>query len=105
MITGGELGLAVKAASFFKGIWQRTPFAKIAALNTRVAALEIALAKCPAEGCPFCGARAWRLQEVMFNGEGERWHCLDCGKQRDYRLDLAGRDAPGGSFHTRRKRS
>jgi ribosomal protein L37AE/L43A len=87
-------------------IWNRTKqglgfvrrrFEKIAALEARVTALEAALARCPAEGCPFCGARAFRLKEVMMRGEMEVWQCGECNTDREYRYDLPGQLPPGSN--------
>ncbi len=66
-------------------------------LKSRVAALEAALARCPGEACPFCGARAWRVKEVEMLGECEIWHCQECQKEREYRYDLAGQLPPAQS--------
>jgi hypothetical protein len=62
--------------------------AKFKALEERVASLESALARCPAEGCPFCGARAFRLQDVDMQGDREIWHCGECDKTKEIRHDL-----------------
>jgi hypothetical protein len=62
--------------------------AKMKALEDRMASLEAALARCPAEGCPFCGARAFRLERVDMHGQREIWECGDCGKKREVRHDL-----------------
>lgn len=57
-------------------------------LRQRITELEKSLEKSPAEGCPFCGARAWRLQRVDMHGRREVWHCLECKKEREIRLDM-----------------
>src|SRR5262245_28210128 len=62
--------------------------AQMRALEERVAALEADLARCPAEGCPFCGARAWRLDTVDMHGMREERKCGECGKTREIRHDL-----------------
>jgi hypothetical protein len=68
--------------------------AKMKALDERMAALEAALARCPAEGCAFCGARAVRLDRVDMHGQREQWKCGECGKVREIRLDRGGRRGP-----------
>src|SRR5258708_16680300 len=88
------------------GIWSkveqgfgfaRKRFEKYAALEARVTALEAALARCPGEACPFCGARAWRFKDVQMQGIMEVWQCGECQKERDYRYDLAGQLPPGAN--------
>lgn len=71
--------------------------AKTRAIEERVTALEASLARCPAEGCPYCGARAWRLERTMMWGQCEIWHCLECSKKREYRYDLPGQLPPGAT--------
>ncbi len=75
----------------------RKRFEKYAALEARVTALEAALARCPGEACPFCGARAWRFKDVQMQGIMEVWQCGECQKERDYRYDLAGQLPPGAN--------
>jgi transposase-like protein len=79
-------------------VWKKVEEApaRIDALEARIAALEGALAKCPAEGCPFCGARAFRLERVSMHGQREEWKCGECGKGREVRLDLAKGKRPSG---------
>jgi ribosomal protein L37AE/L43A len=57
---------------------------KVQALELRIASLEAVLARCPAEGCPFCGALAFRLERVYMHGTREIWHCEECGKKREF---------------------
>ncbi len=68
---------------------------KVKGLEERIASLEAALARCPAEGCPYCGALAWRLDHVNMNGQREVWKCSECQKQREIRLDLLNRGPSG----------
>lgn len=78
--------------------WKRITDApdRLDALEARVSALEKELGRCPAEGCPFCGARSWRLKQVDMHGKREVWHCLDCQKEREiYDPD---RSFGGGTF-------
>jgi hypothetical protein len=64
---------------------------KVKGLEGRIASLEAVLARCPAEGCPFCGALAYRLEDVDMNGQREVWKCGECQKEREIRLDLMNR--------------
>jgi hypothetical protein len=61
---------------------------KFKLLEERVTSLESALARFPAEGCPFCGARAFRLLHVDMNGQREFWHCDECQQKKQIRHDL-----------------
>jgi hypothetical protein len=61
---------------------------KFKALEERIVSLEAALARCPAEGCPFCGARAFRLDRVDMFGQREIWLCGECQKKREIRHNL-----------------
>lgn len=61
---------------------------KIAELEQRVAALEVALKKCPGETCLYCGERSMRLKKssgLVGSGRGtwrrETWVCEACGKE------------------------
>ncbi|MCI0552301.1 MAG: hypothetical protein L0287_15225 [Anaerolineae bacterium] len=68
--------------------WQRIEAMpeRLDTLEEQVRKLENALARCPGEACPFCGARAWRLkiaEEPRGSNIREIWHCEDCGKQRE----------------------
>lgn len=71
-------------------IWKRLQEipTEIDALKERISSLESALVRCPAEGCPFCGARAFRLERVDMHGQREVWKCSECQKQREVRHDL-----------------
>ena len=69
------------------GIYKPNP-PKMKALEERMAILEATLARCPAEGCPFCGARAFRLDHVDMHGQREVWKCGDCEKEKEVRHDL-----------------
>jgi hypothetical protein len=59
---------------------------QIAMLETRVSALEAALAKQPADTCPFCGERAMRkTQDGKLWGGAKQWKkdfwtCQACKK-------------------------
>ena len=69
-------------------VWKRieeTPD-RIGALERRIDQLESALEKCPAEGCPFCGERAFRLEvsdAARLGSHREIWECEACGKRRE----------------------
>ena len=71
-------------------IWKRLQElpSEVDGLKQRIAALEAALARCPADGCPYCGARAFRLKQQDMNGEREVWECSECQKRAELRLDL-----------------
>jgi ribosomal protein L37AE/L43A len=65
--------------------WIRTRFGKLQELERRVAALESVLSDQPAEACPFCGKRAWRLKEAGYSdreARNEIWACLECEKEQ-----------------------
>jgi hypothetical protein len=68
---------------------------KMTALEARITSLEAALARCPAEGCPFCGALAFRLSHVDMHGQREVWHCLECQQEKEIRHDLMNRSSRG----------
>ena len=75
-------------------VWKKVEEApaRLDALEARIMALEGALARCPAEGCPYCGARAWRLKEAPRAKVGRRkeiWGCDECGKTRDQWIPTA----------------
>src|SRR5262249_54236733 len=57
-------------------------------LKQRVAALETALSRCPADGCPYCGARAFRWEHQDMHGRREVWECGECKRKAELRLDL-----------------
>jgi len=79
----------------------RKRFERYAALEARVTALEAALARCPGEACPSCGARAFRLKSVsrrqsaVAQGQTEIWKCAECQNEYEYRYDEPGRRPPG----------
>jgi uncharacterized protein with PIN domain len=57
-------------------------------LRERMAALEVALQKCPGEACLYCGERSMRLKKasgLIGSGRGtwrrETWVCGACGKE------------------------
>lgn len=69
-------------------IWKRLQEvpAEVDELKAKVIALEEQLnGKRPPDVCPFCGARSFRLQDVILHGKMERWKCqaADCGKGRE----------------------
>lgn len=55
-------------------------------LKKRVAALEEKLGtKWPADVCPFCGERAWRMVEAVYSdreASGEIWGCSACNQKQ-----------------------
>jgi len=73
---------------FDRHIWEQLKIApeRIAALEKRVADLESKLARCPGEGCPYCGALAMRLETSersrslysKFGAREETWRCEEC---------------------------
>jgi hypothetical protein len=91
MTTGAE----VKAARGVRNIWTRVREAlkqvhkiedallHIDDLQKRITDLEARLQRCPGEGCPHCGALAYRVDYVDENvGFGARKHhrkCEACG--------------------------
>jgi transposase-like protein len=38
--------------------------------------------------CPYCGSRKFHLDHADMHGQREVWKCDECGKDRQYRLDL-----------------
>jgi len=84
-------GADVKAARGAWNIWKRIretleqarkmkeAVLHIADLQKRVSDLEARLQRCPGEGCPHCGALAYRVDYVDENvGFGARKHHLKC---------------------------
>lgn len=74
-------------------IWKRlqTVPQEVDELKAKVAALEeLVSGKALADACPFCGARALRLDRVDMHGDREEWKCQECGKTREIRLDRPG---------------
>lgn len=69
-------------------LWAVSYAKRYATLEARIAALEELLKTCPAEGCPYCGVRAMRLekQNRMVRGDSpnlwrdDEWKCGACGK-------------------------
>jgi len=58
-------------------------------LKKRVAELEERLGtKWPGDICPYCGARAFRLERQDMHGQREIWQCTECQKKAEFRLDL-----------------
>jgi hypothetical protein len=78
--------------------WAKRLFAmtkRIATLEARVGALEEALAKQPADACPFCGERAMRMiaSSPLLGDQGhqwwqESWTCGKCDKPQVRHLKL-----------------
>jgi hypothetical protein len=72
-------------------IWKRLQEvpSEVDELKKRIAALEeLVSGKAPGDACPFCGARAFRLDRVDMHGIREVWKCEACNKMREVRLDL-----------------
>lgn len=65
-------------------------------LVSRMAALEKRLEKRPEEDCPYCGEPSLRLTLQWMNAQWEKWTCQSCGKEKDVRHDLAGKNAQRG---------
>jgi hypothetical protein len=83
-----EIPMAVRAWSACKAAWKwvRNRSGKIAALEHRVSTLEAELADYPAEACPYCGKRAWRLKETVYSDREARreiWACKSCYEEQD----------------------
>lgn len=97
--TGTEIGWILKGWNWCKGVFAslKKRYERLAALESRVTALEKALERCPGEACPFCGARAWYLKVADMHGQHEQWHCLECKKERGFRYDLPGRLPPNAN--------
>jgi hypothetical protein len=96
VLTGGELSIVWRILGALRDAWKRVnPYAQIAELRRDIELLKTSLERCPAEGCPYCGKRAWRLKEVEMLGQCETWHCLECAQEREYRYDLPGQLPPG----------
>jgi hypothetical protein len=76
-------------------IWKRLQElpSEVDGLKQRIAALEAALARCPADGCPYCGARAFRLQRQDMHGQREIWQCGECQGKAELRLDITSASA------------
>jgi hypothetical protein len=85
MLTPAEMSLGAKIAAWAK---RTILFGKrIATLESRIAALEKALSKQPADACPFCGERAMRKTTSghLMGDQGKQWWqdgwtCEKCGK-------------------------
>ncbi len=76
-------------------IWKRLQEvpAEMDDLKARVSELEEKLGgKWPGDVCPFCGARAFRLERADKHGQREIWHCEECGKKREVRHDINARN-------------
>jgi ribosomal protein S27AE len=80
-------------------IWKRLQGipGEVDELKKKIAELESSLARCPADGCPYCGARAFRLKLQAMHGKLERWECGECKQTADLRLDLLTPAAMKGS--------
>ena len=80
-------------------IWNRlqTIPSELDELKARVADLEEKLnGKWPGDVCPFCGARAFRLDRVDMHGQREVWKCEACQKTREVRHDFMKGSSRGG---------
>lgn len=71
-------------------VWKRLQElpTEVDALKQEIALLKSELARCPADGCPYCGARAFRLETQDCTGGREKWKCSECEKTAELRLDL-----------------
>lgn len=52
---------------------------RLDAVELRLEELESTLARCPAEGCPYCGELAMRMDR--HRGQFDWWKCGECGKE------------------------
>ncbi len=79
-------------------VWRRVEEApnRVDDLELRVAELEKALERCPADGCPYCGARAFRLKLQDSHGTREVWACQECGKEKEIKTPGPGRAGTWG---------
>jgi hypothetical protein len=95
-----KIGLRIwKYLGIAKETWDQIAAApqQIVDLQKRIADLEARLQRCPGEGCPHCGALAFRIQKSEpaqneFRNLGARqyhWLCGDCG-YTDVRMDYPG---------------
>ena len=85
MTIGSEISLGTKIWGWAKQVVLIGK--RIATLEARVTALEEALAKQPADACPFCGERGMRMTSkcVLLGDQGsqwweEYWTCEKCAK-------------------------
>jgi predicted SprT family Zn-dependent metalloprotease len=56
--------------------------------ETREALEEKLGGKWPGDVCPYCGARAFRLERQEMHGRREVWQCGECQQKVEVRLDL-----------------
>jgi ribosomal protein L37AE/L43A len=93
MLTPAGMSLGTKIVAWAK---RTILFGKrIATLEARLAAIEDALAKQPADACPFCGERAMRMTHAghLLGDQGRQWWedvwtCEKCGKAQPRRHKL-----------------
>src|SRR5437879_5839327 len=88
MITLSEIPIALRAWGACKVIWKRVRdrSGKVAEFERRISTLEAALADSPADACPFCGNRAWRLKEAGYSdreARRETWACASCHEEQE----------------------
>ena len=92
MVTSAEIPRLVRAWNAWKSLWRwlKQRMDKVDQLEARIAALESALAKRPADGCPYCGERAMRMiwsSGIQYGAKDkyreEQWRCASCGKMEE----------------------
>ena len=72
-------------------IWKRLQGMphEVDGLKQRIEQLEALVnGKVAGAVCPFCGSRTFHLEHVEMHGNRETWKCDDCGKERQWRIDL-----------------
>jgi hypothetical protein len=82
-----EISVVLRVWGPCKALWSwiRETLGKRAELQRRVSTLEAGFADCPADACPYCGKRAWRLRETVYTDREARhevWACRECNKDQ-----------------------
>src|SRR5882724_11862505 len=87
MVTLSEIPVFLRLLGACKASWSwiTRRQGNRAGLERRISALEAALADCPADACPYCGKRTWRLKETVYTDREARheiWACGECNNQQ-----------------------
>ena len=82
-----EIPVVLRVLGPCKALWSwiRERLSKRAELERRVSILEAGFADCPADACPYCGKRAWRLKETVYTdceARHEVWACSECNNDQ-----------------------